>query len=90
MKNVYKALLCMFACPVLGVLSVGLAICSIVSLIGGIARTFGVGFRMDIWDYGSVPTLLSIPVAALFSLLLLFIAFLAWKLLKQSVSFVKS
>ncbi|QTD40232.1 hypothetical protein [Sporosarcina sp. Te-1] len=90
MKIVYKALICLFAYPILSVLSIGLGVCSIISIIGGILRTFGVGFRMDIWDYGSVPKLLSIPVAILFSLLLLFIAFMVWKLLMQSVQFVKS
>lgn len=90
MKNVFKWLLCLFALPILSVLSVGLAVCAIISFIGGIARTFGARFRMDIWDYGSVPILLSIPTAALFSALLLFIALMAWKLLRQSVKFVKS
>ncbi|MGG0668892.1 hypothetical protein [Sporosarcina koreensis] len=90
MKKIYKGLICMFACPVLSVLSVGLFVCAIISFIGGIARTFGVGFRMDIWDYGSVPTMLSIPVSILFSTLLLFIAVMCWKLLMQSVQFVKS
>ncbi|MBB4826809.1 hypothetical protein HNO89_004091 [Sporosarcina luteola] len=90
MRTVYKGLICLFAYPVLTVLSVGLAVCSIISIMGGIARTFSVGFRMDFWDFGSVPQFLSIPVALLFSILLLLIAYMAWKLLMQSVKFVKS
>ena len=46
MKNVFKGLICMFVYPILSVLSVGLAVCAVISFIGGIARTFGSGFHI--------------------------------------------
>ena len=90
MKNIYKFLVCLFAYPVLTVLTIGLCICALISVLGGIARTFGAGFRMDLLNHVSVPVLLSIPVSLVFSLLVLLIALASWKLLCQSIRFVNS
>lgn len=90
MKTIYKGLVCLFAWPILSVLSIGLMVCSIIAVIGGIARTFNPNFQMDLWNYGSVPSSFSIPVSILMGGVLLLIGVVFWKLLMQSIHFVKS
>jgi hypothetical protein len=77
--------------PTLSVLSGGLLVCSIIVVVCGILRTFGMDFiQMNIGSGVEIPQILSIPVALVTALLLVAVAFGSLKLLKKYLSFVKS
>lgn len=76
--------------PILSVLSVGLLVCSIIVILGGMLRTFGMDFlQMNIGSGLEIPQILSLPVALVTALLLVAVAFGGWKLLKKYLSFVR-
>ncbi|MFA9456856.1 hypothetical protein ACERJO_08780 [Halalkalibacter sp. AB-rgal2] len=86
---VFKRIVSLVAIPILSVLSIGLSMCSIIVVVGGILYTIGVDIRMEFWPDVSVPPYLGVPTGFLFGALLLAIAFLSWRLLKYLIAFWK-
>lgn len=80
--SLFKRLIGIFAIPILGVLSIGLGICTVIVIVGGLLYTFGAEVRMEIIPDLSVPQYLGLPVGIMVGALLLVIAFLFWRLLK--------
>ncbi|MFB1049838.1 hypothetical protein [Paraliobacillus sp. JSM ZJ581] len=80
--SLFKRLISIFAIPVLGVLSIGLFLCTVIVIVGGLLYTFGAEIRMEIFPDLSVPQYLGLPVGIIFGLLLLAIAFFSWRVLK--------
>nr|WP_236871232.1 hypothetical protein [Brevibacillus laterosporus] len=94
MQNKYIQFICrgavgLFAMPVLSVFSIGMCICSFISVIGGVLYILGIDIKMSIWGFGQVPQLSSFLISVMFGGLLLLISFVSWRLLKVSYQYVK-
>ncbi|MCZ0805605.1 hypothetical protein [Brevibacillus laterosporus] len=94
MENRYIQYLCrgvvgLFAVPVLSVFSIGMCICSFVSVIGGVLYIVGIDIHLSIWKFGQVSQLSSFFISVMFGGILLLIAFGSWRLLQVSCHYVK-
>ncbi|WP_239209862.1 hypothetical protein [Brevibacillus laterosporus] len=94
MENRYIQYLCrgvvgLFAVPVLSVFSIGMCICSFVSVIGGVLYIVGFDIHLSIWKLGQVSQLSNFFISVMFGGILLLVAFGSWRLLQVSCHYVK-
>lgn len=82
---VVKKTILLLVIPVLAVLSIGLFVCMIVSVIGGLLYTLGSGVNMELWPNLTVPSYLGLPIGVVFGTLLLVIARCFWKVLNYFI-----
>lgn len=82
-----RGLVGLFAFPVFGVLTAGLALCAVVTIVAGILRTIGVDIQMNMVLF-EVPRYLSVPVALGFSVLFIGLSAASWRALRLSYRFV--
>jgi len=78
----------LFAFPVFGVLTVGLFICTLLSSLAGLLRTFGINLEMNIATF-EVPRLLSLPFALLLVRYFFILGIVSWRVLRSSYRFIK-
>ncbi|MDX8045568.1 hypothetical protein SH601_06165 [Gracilibacillus sp. S3-1-1] len=81
-----KRIVSLFAIPILGVLAIGLCLCTVIAIVGGLLYTFGADINMEFGPNLSVPSYLGLPTGILFGAFLLVIAYFSWRLLKYLVT----
>ncbi|WP_231929201.1 hypothetical protein [Brevibacillus sp. SKDU10] len=77
------------AVPVLAVFSIGMYICSFVSVIGGVLYIAGIDIHISLWKFGQVSQLSSFFIAVMFGGILLLLAVRSWRLFQVSCHYVK-
>lgn len=79
---VFKKTIRALAIPVFGVLSIGLCVCTVISVIGGLLYTLGSEVRMELWPNLTVPSYLGLPIGVVFGSLLFMLSVVSWKIVK--------
>ncbi|WBW98621.1 DUF1700 domain-containing protein [Oceanirhabdus sp. W0125-5] len=80
-----------FVVPVLGAISIGFGLASILTIIASILRTFGIGesmIHMSYWAGKQVPLSMSLLYGAPIAIILAIVAFYSWKGLRKYFRFI--
>lgn len=83
---VLKRIVSLFAIPILGVFTIGLCLCTVIVIVGGLLYTFGADINMEFGPNLSLPSYLGLPTSILFGAFLLVIVYFSWRLLKYLVT----
>ncbi len=91
MKYIYKGLIGLFCIPILSVWFAGSLICSVIAVIAGVLRTFGIGWiGMTIYPGVSVPESLSLPFGLCLAAVLMISFYYTRRFLRRCLLYLRT